>query len=85
MSTVHSQAYAKEMEMNYVETSAKNNINVDEVFFHISREILKRISTGLLDVGEKKPLLGKSHTIETETEFQSSCCSKNRKGNRKNK
>ena len=42
VSTVDAEAFAKETEMGFVETSAKELYNVDGAFDHIVEEILKQ-------------------------------------------
>jgi Ras-related protein Rab-8A len=41
--TARGQALADEYKMQFFETSAKNNINVEKAFFAMAREVLQRI------------------------------------------
>lgn len=42
--TARGQALADEYGMKFFETSAKNNIKVEQAFFEMAREVLKRLN-----------------------------------------
>ena len=62
------QTLAREHNILFIECSAKERVNIDEIFFNVAKEIKRRIETGLIDItveefgvrklGEKVPPLG---------------------------
>ena len=43
----HSQEFAEKFEMQYFETSAKDSVNVNELFTALTREIMESSATGM--------------------------------------
>ncbi|EFC49341.1 rab family small GTPase [Naegleria gruberi] len=60
--TERGQSLAKSYGIPFMETSAKNNINVEEAFFTIAREIKSR----LIDSGEVEPIVEDSSPSNTK-------------------
>ena len=53
VSTADGEAFAKENGLLFLETSAKTGYNVDNVFVMTAREIINRIKSGQMQLGEK--------------------------------
>ncbi|XP_055334928.1 uncharacterized protein LOC129585983 isoform X2 [Paramacrobiotus metropolitanus] len=71
-------AYSEKMKLAYAETSAKLNLNVDELFLYMAKEILTKVKLGLIDTNDKK-ISEETQTVsvvntETEKPRKKSCC-----------
>lgn len=53
VSTADGEAFARENGLMFLEASAKTGQNVDNVFIMTAREIVKRIKSGNMELGEK--------------------------------
>ena len=53
VSTAAGEAFARENGLMFMEASAKTGQNVDNVFIMTAREIIKRIKSGNMELGEK--------------------------------
>ncbi|MCO5563387.1 hypothetical protein L7F22_017028 [Adiantum nelumboides] len=77
ISTARGQALAKEYGLNFYETSAKTNMNVEQVFFTIARDIKQRLSEAATKTEAPTIVLprpnGQSATPDANA--KSSCCS----------
>ena len=62
------QALADEYGIKFMETSAKSNINVEEAFFSLARDIKKR----LIDSAEEKKTTGVD--LKSSTDTRQGCC-----------
>ncbi len=72
-------ALAREYGLKFLETSAKNKINVDEAFFSLAQDIKKRlIDTGKLHLEASGPISSHSPNVslkpKPEDSNRSSCC-----------
>ncbi|CAG8604924.1 18402_t:CDS:2 [Dentiscutata erythropus] len=67
------QALADEFKIKFLETSAKANINVEEAFFTLARDIKKRLIDTHTPEQPKVPSDGKIN-IESKSRFTSGCC-----------
>ncbi|KAH7298242.1 hypothetical protein KP509_25G033300 [Ceratopteris richardii] len=77
VSFAQGQALAKEYGLNFLETSAKTNMNVEQVFFTIARDIKHRLSETATKAEAPTSVLphlnGLNATSNVET--KSACCS----------
>lgn len=65
------EAFAAQHDLVYVETSVRKNMNVDEVFVRLSRDILARVERGEA-VGETRKLTSTRETMERTTQQNAS-------------
>lgn len=64
------EALAKELGIKFFETSAKTKVNVDETFFHITKEIMERKS----NLGDMTGTPGAVHVGGAKPTGKKSCC-----------
>ncbi|CAG8604198.1 8138_t:CDS:2 [Cetraspora pellucida] len=67
------QQLADEFKIKFLETSAKANINVEEAFFTLARDIKKRLIDSHAHEQQKAQNLDKVN-IESKSKFTSGCC-----------
>ncbi|KAH7295078.1 hypothetical protein KP509_27G031300 [Ceratopteris richardii] len=76
VSFARGQALANEYGLNFYETSAKTNMNVDNVFFTIARDIKQRLSEASTKTEAPAITLSANAGKDaTESAQKSSCCS----------
>ncbi|KAI5064270.1 hypothetical protein GOP47_0020940 [Adiantum capillus-veneris] len=77
ISTARGQALAKEYGLNFYETSAKTNMNVEQVFFTIARDIKQRLSEAATRAEAPTIVLPRPNgpNVTPDVNTRSSCCS----------
>lgn len=68
------EALAEQYGIKFFETSAKQNINVDEAFFSISQDIVSRLKVNPEHYGSDSSTKVKTGSKNFSDESKSSCC-----------
>jgi len=68
------QALAEELQVSFMETSAKSNIGVEEAFFSLARDIKKRLIDTAQDTTPAKPKAGVNIGEQKVPASSTGCC-----------